>query len=128
MLGVAARTSLLMTLKEGPQALTWDRVSLKLYENLVKQVRKLIGAQVIARETEAPTEEKAYPGGVRGKACGRAGTRTLLSCLSDLEMLKDPCDWSSAGGTTVYISAWADPKPHDSGRDPVSLSKGWSVL
>lgn len=56
---VAAGQSALMTPKEGSQALIWDRGSLKLYESLVKQVRKLIGAQVIARGTELPREEEA---------------------------------------------------------------------
>lgn len=56
---VAAGQSLLMTLKEGSQALIWDRGSSKLYESLVKQVGKLIGTQVIARGTELPAEEEA---------------------------------------------------------------------
>lgn len=52
----------------------------------------------------------------------------LLSCLPDVKMLKDPCALSSAAVPTVCISVWADPKPHDSVRDPVSLSKGYRVL
>lgn len=57
-----------------------------------------------------------------------AEARMLPSCLPDVKMLKDPCARSSAAGTTVYISVWADSKPHDSVRDPVSLSKGYRVL
>lgn len=42
MLEAAARRSSLMTLNEESQALMRDRVSLELYECLVRQVRKLI--------------------------------------------------------------------------------------
>lgn len=75
-------------------------------------------------------EGEAWPGRVGNQACGRARTRMVLSCLPalDMEMLKWPCAWSSGAGTTGHISAWADPKPHDSVRVPVSLSKGYSVL
>lgn len=75
-------------------------------------------------------EGEVWPGRVGDQACGRAGTRMLLSYLPalDMEMLKWPWAWSSGAGTTGHTSAWADPKPRDSVRVPVSLSMGYSVL
>lgn len=69
MLETASGRSVLITLKEAPQAFTWDRVTLELYEGLRRQPENGYEPQVMAWETEAPTEEVFQAGSELRQEC-----------------------------------------------------------
>lgn len=117
MLELVSGQSMPMTLKDSSSSLYMGQ----------SRIRALWGSDEAARKL---TWALGY--GLRNWGTYRRGGlpgRAFLSCLPALgEMLKDQHTWSSVGGTTGQTPSWADPKPHDSVMEPLSLSKGWKVL